>query len=209
MAGVSLGRERRRSAIGVLRRQLDDPDLTPGVRDRVREALEALAAAGFELVDVDLPELDLVDEALGAIVLREAWDVHRELYEREADGYGPGTRMLLELGAKVSDDDYRAALADKERVTAAFARALRRRAGARRPDRRLPGAARGSAGRHARRRPRGRASPAPYNVAGVPAISVPCGLADGALPAGLQLAAAAGNDALLLSVAEAYEEVAP
>ena len=55
-----------RLRIGVLRRQLDDPDLTAGVRDRVLEALEALAAAGFELVDLDIPELDLVDDALGA-----------------------------------------------------------------------------------------------------------------------------------------------
>jgi aspartyl-tRNA(Asn)/glutamyl-tRNA(Gln) amidotransferase subunit A len=48
----------------------------------------------------------------------------------------------------------------------------------------------------------------PYNIAGVPAISLPCGLADGSLPAGLQLAAAAGDDAVLLSVAEAFEGVA-
>ena len=49
----------------------------------------------------------------------------------------------------------------------------------------------------------------PYNIAGVPAISLPCGLAAGSLPAGLQLAAAAGDDAVLLSVAEAYEGIAP
>jgi Asp-tRNA(Asn)/Glu-tRNA(Gln) amidotransferase A subunit family amidase len=48
---------------------------------------------------------------------------------------------------------------------------------------------------------------APYNLAGVPAVSLPCGLAEGTLPAGLQLAAAFGEDALLLSVARVYEEV--
>ena len=48
---------------------------------------------------------------------------------------------------------------------------------------------------------------APYNLAGVPAVSVPCGLAEGALPAGLQLAAARGEDALLLSFARRLEEV--
>ena len=50
---------------------------------------------------------------------------------------------------------------------------------------------------------------APYNLAGVPAVSLPCGIAEGTLPAGLQLAAARGKDALLLSVARAYEEIAP
>jgi aspartyl-tRNA(Asn)/glutamyl-tRNA(Gln) amidotransferase subunit A len=49
---------------------------------------------------------------------------------------------------------------------------------------------------------------APYNLAGVPAVSLPCGIAEGTLPAGLQLAAAFGQDAFLLSVARAYEEVA-
>jgi Asp-tRNA(Asn)/Glu-tRNA(Gln) amidotransferase A subunit family amidase len=46
---------------------------------------------------------------------------------------------------------------------------------------------------------------APFNVAGVPALSLPCALVGG-LPVGIQLAAAAGHDALLLDVAEELEE---
>jgi len=37
-------------------------------------------------------------------------------------------------------------------------------------------------------------------------VSIPCGLVEGHLPVGLQLAAAAGAEPLLLSVAAAYEE---
>jgi len=47
----------------------------------------------------------------------------------------------------------------------------------------------------------------PYNLTGAPAISLPCGIAEGDLPAGLQLAAAVNEDALLLSVACEYERV--
>ena len=47
----------------------------------------------------------------------------------------------------------------------------------------------------------------PYNLAGNPAVSLPCGPIEGDLPAGLQLAAAVGGDELLLSVAKLYEEV--
>jgi 2-dehydropantoate 2-reductase len=195
-----------RVRVGVLRRQVDDPDVTPGVRARVADALAALGER-FELVDVDLDELDLVDDALGAVVLREAWDVHRELYEREGDGYGPGTRALLELGSKITDSEYRAGLAGKERVADAFERLFEDvdvlagpTVAYEAPHEDPPfGAPEGEV--------EGRFT-APYNLAGNPAVSVPCGIASGTLPAGLQLAAAVGADALLLSVARVYEELA-
>ena len=191
--------------VGALRRQVDDPDLTAGVRARVLEALDVLRVAGFDVVDVDVPELELVDEVLGAVVLREAWDVHRELYEREGEKYGPGTRALLELGSEVDDDAYRHGLAGKERIAAAFARLFEDvdvLAGPTvayvAPKEDPPfGAPEGELeGRYT----------APYNLAGVPAVSVPCGIAEGTLPAGLQLAGPLGEDALVLSAARAYEE---
>ncbi|MDU7587552.1 MAG: amidase family protein, partial [Acidovorax sp.] len=46
---------------------------------------------------------------------------------------------------------------------------------------------------------------APFNVGGVAAATVPCGLADG-LPVGVQLVARAGSDRLLLDVCEDFEE---
>jgi aspartyl-tRNA(Asn)/glutamyl-tRNA(Gln) amidotransferase subunit A len=46
---------------------------------------------------------------------------------------------------------------------------------------------------------------APFNVGGVAAATVPCGLTDG-LPVGVQLVARAGSDRLLLDVCEDFEE---
>jgi Asp-tRNA(Asn)/Glu-tRNA(Gln) amidotransferase A subunit family amidase len=47
----------------------------------------------------------------------------------------------------------------------------------------------------------------PFNVWGIPAISVPCGFTKDGLPIGLQLGAAAWREDLLLQVAYAFEQL--
>ena len=191
--------------VGVLGRHLAEPQLRAGVRDRVREAVELLAGLGFDTREVDVEELDTADETLGTIVLYEAWQAHRSRYEAEADLYGPGTRHLLELGREISEDRYRAALADRDRITAGFEGVLAEVdvlagptvAYVAPPEDPPFGTPDGDV--EAR-------FTGPYNLTGMPAISVPCGPAEDGLPAGLQLAAARGRDAFLLSVAAAHEE---
>jgi amidase len=51
--------------------------------------------------------------------------------------------------------------------------------------------------------------PPPLNLVGFPAASVPAGVTEDGLPLGVQLAAAPGGEALLLSVARQLETVAP
>ena len=211
LLGVLAGREYELRPVtglrlGVLRRQLEDPDLVPAVRDRVLAAIERLGAAGFHVVDVDVPVLELVDETLGAVVLREAWDVHRHLYEQEADKYGPGTRSLLELGSRVDDDAYRAGLAAQQRIAAGFAATFEQVDLLAGPTVAYPAPAEDPPFGTPEGDVEGRYT-GPYNLAGNPAVSLPCGIAEGNLPAGLQLAAAFGNDELLLSAARVYEEV--
>jgi len=209
LLGVLVGRpyplgDATGARIGVLRRQLDDPDVRPGVRARVAEAVAALGDLGFEVVDVDIPELELADAVLGPIVLKEAWDVHRDLFAADAAGYGSGTRALLELGSRVTDAEYRQALSGREHMIEAFARAFERVDVLAGPTVAYPAPPEDPPFGTPEGDIEGRFT-YPFNLAGVPAVSVPCGIAEGSLPAGLQLAAASGEEALLLSVALAYE----
>ncbi|CAN3129609.1 amidase [Mycobacterium sp. smrl_JER01] len=47
----------------------------------------------------------------------------------------------------------------------------------------------------------------PFNITGGPAISVPCAVADGTLPVGLQIAGPYARDSTVISVAAAFEEL--
>jgi Asp-tRNA(Asn)/Glu-tRNA(Gln) amidotransferase A subunit family amidase len=188
-----------RPRIGVIRAQIEDPDVTPGVRAAVVAALE-----GWDVVDVEVPALPDADAALGTIILYEAYAEHRERLEREGDKFGAGTRAVLELGAGVSETAYRQALAAGEAFSAALARAFDgvdvlagpTVAYTAPPEDPQVGSPEGDV--------EGRFT-GPYNLAGVPAVSIPCGVAEDGLPAGLQLAAPAGSDAFLLSVARELE----
>jgi 2-dehydropantoate 2-reductase len=194
-----------RLRIGVVRSQLDDPDVRPLVRARVSEAIEALAGLGHELVDVEIPELAVADDALGTIVLREAWDVHADMYRAEGERYGLGTRALLDLASRITEPEYRDALADADRVTAGFARAFAQAdilagptmAYVAPPEDPPFGTPDGDV--EAR-------FTGPCNLARIPAVTLPCGPAEDGLPAGLQLMSVADTEPLLLSVAAAYEE---
>ena len=47
----------------------------------------------------------------------------------------------------------------------------------------------------------------PFNISGVPVVSVPCGFTDSAMPIGVQIAGRPFDEATVLRVAHAYEQV--
>jgi 2-dehydropantoate 2-reductase len=188
--------------VGVLTAQLAHPSVTTEVHAAVSDALGRLTAAGWELTEITAPWLDDLDgweHALTMIVAREAHDVHRK---RDASGYAPGTRSLLELGASVTQAQYDAALARRDELTAAIEASLAGvdvlagpTVGFVAPEQDPPfGVGEDSAEGH---------FTGPYNLTGQPAISLP--VAAPGLPAGLQLAGRRDRDADLLRAAAAAE----
>ncbi len=108
----------------VLAAQLADSSVTGEVRSAVLAALDALAAAGWDVRELTAPWLDELaawEEPLGVIVAREAHLVHAG---RDTRRYADGTRALLELGAAVTEQRYAWALDRRSELAAAIEASL-------------------------------------------------------------------------------------
>ncbi|MDQ6883709.1 MAG: amidase [Candidatus Dormibacteraeota bacterium] len=184
-----------------------------GVTRRVESAVDGLRSRGLRLTPVTIPELDWT-VAMQLVTLRaEASAVHARWLRRRPRAYGADVRLRLQLGALVSGAEYamvqRARTRLKEALWRVFQsvdvlalpttpitappiglRTLRWRDGEEPVD--------GALVRLTQ----------PFNLAGVPALSVPCGRFKG-LPVGLQLVAPWDKEARLLAVAELVEEEEP
>ena len=191
-------------AIGVLSAQLADPSVTPEVRDAVTGALSLLAAAGWRVQELTAPWLDelaALEEPLGVIVAREAYQVHRDA---DTSGYADGTRALLEFGSSVTDERYAWAMDRRAALTAAIEASLHGvdalagpTVGYTAPEQDPPF---GVGDDNAEGRFTG-----PYNLSGHPAVSIP--VPSAGLPVGIQLAGRRGGDQALLAVAAATAEL--
>lgn len=182
----------------------DGPDLLPEVREAFERALGAFTGAGAARTEVSLPALADCDSALLAVIAPEASLVHEQAMRTRPGDFAPTTREQLEVGARLTAVDYLRAQRWRSTLREQFAAAFERcdviasptvAWGAPREDPPM-GDSRGEI--EARRT-------APYNLAGLPAVTIPCGTDSDGLPLGLQLAAATGADQRLLAIAEAAE----
>ena len=85
-------------------------------------ALSALSAAGANLVELQLPEIERLPElnARGGIAAREAWEFHAEQLASAGDGYDPRVAGRIRAGAQVDDEELAAIRAARREMMAAF-----------------------------------------------------------------------------------------
>jgi aspartyl-tRNA(Asn)/glutamyl-tRNA(Gln) amidotransferase subunit A len=202
--------EPRGLRIGVVRDSVSE-DVAPVVREACEEAIEALRAeSGGEVIEIELAEIELAalatvlianTESLGNLDPRRLNDLSPEL--------SPIARGLIKfrllLPAAASVKSYRVRTLMRQRLAATFADvdliawptvpAVAPPLEA--PLVELPSGTLTADSANVR-------GAGLANLTGIPAVSVPVGLAEG-LPVALQLQAAWGRDELLLDAAEALE----
>jgi aspartyl-tRNA(Asn)/glutamyl-tRNA(Gln) amidotransferase subunit A len=173
----------------------------------VERAVAALQSLGARRVEVDGGALLTWWSAAINVVLAEAAAVHRQRYETNAAGFGEDVRGILTAAMELPAFQYVAAArlrdalrrgAAEERLFAAADVLLMPATPvvAPRVADLAPGNLMGSLTHNT----------APFNLAGLPALSIPCGVTSGGLPVGLQIVGRHWDEGTLLRVAGAYEK---
>ncbi|HEY7562966.1 MAG TPA: amidase family protein [Gaiellaceae bacterium] len=167
----------------------------PLVRARVEEAAALLP--GAERTDLPLPgDLNPAFQA-------EAADVHRDLFAAQADLYGENVRRKLEAAFAVTAEQTDASRAEREAYRERTTAALDGFDVLLTPT--MPMAAPPVGPGDLVLRERMIMLTRPFNGLGWPALALPCGPAEGGLPASLTIAARPGDDALVLAVGQSLE----
>lgn len=190
--------------IGVVRPYFFE-ELAPDVAAAINNALQVLETIVYEISDASLPvDTDRTVQAA------ESYAYHEQFMREHADLYQPETLRRLQRGENISAREYILKRNELE--------VLRNGAKDLFSDFDLlvtptvPVGAPSLAELQARPEElRNRElvllrNTRPFNVLGLPTISVPCGATNTGLPVGLQISGAPGDDARVLQLAHAYEQ---
>lgn len=166
--------------------------LDPAITKAVEAAAARLQARGAQLQEVSTPMIDELAATYPVIVGAEAYATHAQWLAERPEDYQPITRERLLPFADQPARAYVDAMRTRRRLTAAFRAAVADLDVLLLPTTRLRATPIGAAevevgGIDVAVRPQLLALTLPFNLTGWPAASVPGEVADGGLPAGVQI----------------------
>lgn len=183
------------------------------VETATRAAVQALAAAGATIVEVELPHARLSDAIGWTIMYAEFASLHEVTLDRLADyGEGSMSQQLLASSQFVSAQDYLRALRTRHLLQldfeAAFAQAdVVLTPGIVTVAPRLDAAGLDVDGASHPWVPTIARTTLIFNLVGIPVVSVPSGFDGAGLPTGIQIAARPYDEETCLRVAHAYQQL--
>jgi aspartyl-tRNA(Asn)/glutamyl-tRNA(Gln) amidotransferase subunit A len=176
----------------------------PDVAAAFRAAIETLAGDGARIEDVELPRTDELRGAQHVIIGTEAAAYHHERIASARASYGADVAQRIETGAKHTGIAYATARRTRDELRRVYADALAPWDAIVLPTTPITAPLRVGQDAVAAAATL-TAYTSPFNLTGLPAISIPCGFDANGLPIGLQLVARPWAEARLLRVARAYE----
>jgi aspartyl-tRNA(Asn)/glutamyl-tRNA(Gln) amidotransferase subunit A len=198
--------------IGAIRELCESDDTAPEVRAAVGRALAALADLGAVVETVTLPLVRRAGAVFMALADSEAAGLHHRHLREQPRDYDAGTRRRLLAASALPAALYHQATRARALIRAELGAALERcdlLAAPTSPNHApliSAGAAPLSSGDEAARRFFERRSyTTPASLAGVPALSLPCGFTASGLPIGLQLIGRRFGEPAVLRAGHAYE----
>jgi aspartyl-tRNA(Asn)/glutamyl-tRNA(Gln) amidotransferase subunit A len=190
--------------VGVPREFFFD-DLHPEVASAIDKAIQVFVALHAEIRDIKL-EVS-TDRTLASA---EAYAYHRPFAERSPELYQSATLARIQSGAHISEDEVLNATHDLQASREAIRKVFDEVDVLLTPTVPIPPPVIADLlKRPEDLRPQELImlrNTRPFNVWGIPTISIPCGFTKDGLPIGLQLAAGPGRGVVLLRAAQAYEQ---
>jgi len=187
-------------------------DVQPAVKNAVTAAIATLKNLGAKIIDVNLRHFgDDVLPTFFSIVMPEAATYHQKTFRERGHEYGADVQELLETGQLYLATTYIAAQRNRSVIKASLAAALDTVDVLLTPALPVTAARVGQQNYQWKDRQESVFAACarflcPFNLAGLPAISIPCGLSDDQMPIGLQLAGKPFDEATVLRVADAFEK---
>lgn len=204
--GLRIGLDRNYALTGIDR----------GQAAALQAALDVLSQLGAHIVDVKMPDLSDMLATWQTICGAEIAVAHKADYPARAEVMGPYFRMFLEGGTKVTPDQLIAARDKRTTLTAqmnALLDTVDVMAGPAGGDPAWPishalqvGPLPAFHAAWSASAPRSAEFTMPMDLAGVPAICLPCGFSSDGLPYSIQFTGRRFSEAMLCRVAHAYEE---
>ncbi len=175
------------------------------VLEAVRQAAKVLEACGCKVQEVNVNWLREAALANGLMTQSDGAAVHRDRIKEHPEMFGEDVRRRLENGAKTTSTEYILARRTQTEIRKRFERFFEEYDLLILPT--TPITAPTIEGHDAVEQA-GRLTrfTAPFNLAGLPALSVPCGFTKEGLPIGLEIVSRAWADAKVLNVGYVFEQ---
>ena len=182
----------------------EDPGVSPEVVAKVEQAVSVLEELGAHVEEVTIPSLDHVRAANSVIMVSEAFAYHEPNLKTRPQEFGEIVRGRFRIGGLMSASDYLQAQRVRTWARRDFARVMKTVDFLVTPTMTQPAAA--FEGYDPTFTVRGKSFTAPFNVTGLPAISIPCGFTENGLPIGMQIAGKPFDEPGVIQAAYTYQQ---